>query len=129
MWLYSVDQHHRIRHDWFGFGNDTGFLAALLFLLLLVISNDLSLRGVGTRRWKSLQRWTYAAVIITILHAIAYQHVHVEERRGAYELLLAGTALAIAIFQLAGWRIVTTGRKLTSHPDIAFCDRQADRLL
>ena len=111
MWLYFVDQHHRIRHDWFGFGNDTGVVAALLFLLLLAISNDLSIRSLGTRRWKSLQRWTYAAVILTILHAIAYQHV--EERRGAYEVLLAGTTLAIAIFQLAGLRSAISGRHLT----------------
>lgn len=111
MWLYFVDQHHRIRHDWFGFGNDTGVVAALLFLLLLAISNDLSLRGLGARRWKSLQRWTYAAVILTILHAVAYQHV--EERRGAYELVLGGTTLAIATFQFAGWRRAITGRQLT----------------
>lgn len=102
MWLYFIDQHHRLRHDWFGFSNDTGLAAALLFLLLLAISNDLSLRRLGKHRWKSLQRWTYAAVIFTILHAIAYQHV--EQRRGAYEVLLAGTTLAIAAFQLAGWR-------------------------
>ena len=57
-WLYFIDQHHRVRHDLFGIGNDTGLLAALLFLLLLAISNDLSLRHLGTRIWKSLQRWT-----------------------------------------------------------------------
>ena len=102
MWLYFVDQHHRLRHDWFGFGNDTGLAAALLFLLLLAISNDLSLRSLGTRRWKSLQRWTYAAVLLTILHGIAYQHV--EQRRGAYEVLLAGMTVAIAVLQVAGWR-------------------------
>ncbi len=110
MWLYFLDQHHNVRHDWFGFGNDTGVAAALLFLLLLAISNDLSLRRLGTRRWKSLQRWTYAAVILTILHTIAYQHV--EERRGAYELLLGGMTVAIVAFQLAGWRRVKT-RQLT----------------
>jgi sulfoxide reductase heme-binding subunit YedZ len=110
MWLYFVDEHHRVRHDWFGFGNDTGLAAALLFLLLLAISNDLSLRSLGTRRWKSLQRWTYAAVILTILHAIAYQHV--EKRRGAYEMLLGATTLAIAVFQLTGWRRTKAARQL-----------------
>jgi methionine sulfoxide reductase heme-binding subunit len=100
MWLYFVDEHHRMRHDWFGFGNDTGVVAALLFVLLLAISNDLSIRGLGTRRWKSLQRWTYAAVLLTILHAIAYQHV--EERRRAYEVLLGTITVAIVAFQLIG---------------------------
>lgn len=109
MWLYFVDEHGHIRHDWFGFGNDTGVVAAVLFLLLLAISNDLSLRRLGTRRWKSLQRWTYAAVILTILHGVAYQHV--EERRAPYTVLLAGITIAIAIFQFAGWRR-TTGRCL-----------------
>ena len=102
MWLYFVDEHHRIRHDWFGFSNDTGLAAALLFLLLLAISNDLSLRGLGMRKWKSLQRWTYAAVVLTILHAMAYQHV--EERRRPYEVLLGVSTIAIATFQLAGWK-------------------------
>jgi len=102
MWLYFIDQHHRLRHDWFGFGNDTGLVAALLFLLLLAISNNLSLRRLGTRRWKSLQRWTYGAVILAILHAIAYQHI--EQRRGAYEVLLGGITVAIAAFLLAGWK-------------------------
>jgi sulfoxide reductase heme-binding subunit YedZ len=112
MGLYFVDQHHRPRHDWFGFGNDTGVAAALLFLLLLAISNDLSLRRLGTRRWKSLQRWTYGAVIITVFHAIAYQHV--EQRRYAYEVVLGGITVAIAAFQLAGWKKSkeTAGRHL-----------------
>jgi methionine sulfoxide reductase heme-binding subunit len=78
-WLYFIDQHHRVRHDLFGIGNDTGLLAALLFLLLLAISNDLSLRHLGTRIWKSLQRWTYLAVALTLMHAVAYQFV--EKRR------------------------------------------------
>jgi sulfoxide reductase heme-binding subunit YedZ len=111
MWLYFVDEHHRVRHDWFGFGNDTGLVAALIFLLLLALSNDLSLRSLGTRRWKSLQRWTYAAVVLTILHAIAYQHV--EERRGAYEILLGAITLTMALFQLTGWRRTKAARRLT----------------
>ena len=108
MWLYFLDEHHRIRGDWFRFGNDTGLAAALLFLLLLAISNDVSLRYLGTRRWKSLQRWTYAAVILTILHVVAYQHV--EERKGAYTALVAGVTVAIVILQLAGWKRAKAGR-------------------
>jgi sulfoxide reductase heme-binding subunit YedZ len=100
-WLYFVDQHHRVRHDLFGFGNDTGLIAALLFLLLLAISNDVSLRRLGTRKWKSLQRWTYAAVVLTILHAVAYQHI--EKRQAAYEAVLWSAATLISMFQIIGW--------------------------
>jgi methionine sulfoxide reductase heme-binding subunit len=100
-WLYFVDQHYRVRHDLFGIGNDTGLLAALLFLLLLAISNDLSVRRLGTRTWKSLQRWTYMAVALTLMHAIAYQLV--EKRQAAYDALLWATIAATAVLQVAGW--------------------------
>lgn len=100
-WLYFVDEHHRARHDLFGFSNYTGLVAAILFLLLLAISNDLSLRRLGTQKWKSLQRWTYAAVLLTILHAVAFQRV--EKRPAAYEAVLWSTAAVIAGFQMAGW--------------------------
>jgi sulfoxide reductase heme-binding subunit YedZ len=100
-WLYFLDEHHRVRHDWFGFGNDTGLLAALLFLLLLAISNDLSLRRLGARTWKSLQRWTYGAMALTLLHAVAYQVV--EKRQTAYDALLWATMAATAVLQVAGW--------------------------
>ena len=100
-WLYFIDQHDRVRHDLFGFGNDTGLIAALLFLLLLAISNDLSLRRLGTRKWKSLQRWTYLAVGLTLMHAVAYQHV--EERQAAYEAVLWSMTVVVAAFQITGW--------------------------
>jgi sulfoxide reductase heme-binding subunit YedZ len=100
-WLYFVDEHERLRHDVFGFGNDTGLIAALLFLLLLAISNDLSLRRLGTRRWKSLQRWTYVAAALTLLHAIAYQQV--EKRQAAYQVMVWGITALWTALQLAGW--------------------------
>lgn len=106
-WLYFIDEHHHVRHDLFGIGNDTGLLAALLFLLLLAISNDFSLRRLGTRTWKSLQRWTYVAMVLTVMHAVAYQFV--EKRQAAYDALLWATIAATAMFQVAGWW--TTKRK------------------
>lgn len=100
-WLYFVDQHHHVRHDLFGFGNDTGLVAALLFLLLLALSNDLSLRRLGTRKWKSLQRWTYAAVALTAAHGVVYQQI--EKRQDWYRALLWTTMGIVAALQLMGW--------------------------
>ena len=102
-WLYFVDQHHRVRHDLFGFSNDTGAVAALLFLLLLAISNDVALRKLGITRWKSIQRWTYLAVALTFLHAIAYQQV--EKRQFPYQAAVWTTALWVGGIQVAGWRM------------------------
>lgn len=100
-WLYFVDQHGRLRRDLFGFSNYTGAIAALVFLLLLAISNDLSLRKLGTARWKFIQRWTYAAAALTIAHAIAFQQV--EKRKVPYETVVWVTALAVCGLQIAGW--------------------------
>lgn len=100
-WLYFVDEHHNVRHDLFGMGNDTGLLAALLLLLLLAISNDFSLRRLGARTWKWLQRWTYVAVGLTVLHAVAYQVI--EKRQATYVALLWATVTATVGFQAAGW--------------------------
>jgi DMSO/TMAO reductase YedYZ heme-binding membrane subunit len=44
-----------------------------VFALLLALSNDVSLRRLGVDRWKSLQRWACAGIVLTAAHAIAYQ--------------------------------------------------------
>lgn len=90
-----------MRHDAFGLGNDTGLIAAVLFLLLVVISNDVSLRRLGTQKWKSLQRWTYVVVTLTFLHGVAYQQV--EKRSLAYKSVLWSTITLITALQLSGW--------------------------
>jgi len=113
-WLYFVDQHGHVRHDLFGFGNYTGLIAALLFLLLLAISNDLSLRHFGPRKWKSLQRWTYGAVTLSVLHGIAYQHI--EKRQTAHAATLWGVTTMVAILQVAGWRRIRVRQRPPATP-------------
>jgi sulfoxide reductase heme-binding subunit YedZ len=66
MWMYFFKQFHPLRWQTSAFGaaNYTGLIAAGLFAMLLAISNDWSLRAIGTPRWKGLQRWTYVAFIL-----------------------------------------------------------------
>jgi len=45
----------------------TGWLAFLIFLPLAATSMDWAVRRLGPA-WKSLQRWTYAAAVLTLLH-------------------------------------------------------------
>lgn len=99
-WLYFFDEHHHLRAGLFGIGNYTGLIAALLFMMLLAISNDLSLRRLGSGRWKALQRWTYAAIILTAAHAVAYQGV--EKRTSIFRFLIYAVFSAILILQVAG---------------------------
>jgi sulfoxide reductase heme-binding subunit YedZ len=64
-WLYFVysqgEGKHPVplRHDLFGFANDTGALAIIVLLLLLATSNDFAPRSLSTLRWKQLQLWNY----------------------------------------------------------------------
>ena len=105
-WKYFIypDGDHRIplRHDLFGFANWTGLAAGLVLVLLLAISNDASLRALGTRRWKSWQRSTYWAAALTVAHALAYQ---VETRHlGRWIAALVLVTLVVLVMQLDGRR-------------------------
>ena len=105
-WKYFIypDGDHRIplRHDLFGFANWTGLAAGLVLVLLLAISNDASLRALGTRRWKSWQRSTYWAAALTVAHALAYQVPSKNHGRwiAAFSLL----TLIVLVLQLDGRR-------------------------
>ena len=45
----------------------TGWLAFMIFIPLALTSNNQSIRFLG-RKWKSLQRWVYAATVFTLAH-------------------------------------------------------------
>jgi methionine sulfoxide reductase heme-binding subunit len=99
MWLYFVDARHHLRRDIFGFGNYTGAVAALVLALLLALSNDVSLRKLGLERWKSLQRWAYAGIVLTAAHAIAYQQI--EKRTWVFQFVLYIVCGMVLALQLA----------------------------
>jgi sulfoxide reductase heme-binding subunit YedZ len=103
MWMYFFKKLHplRIQANPFGAANYTGLVAALLFVMLVAISNDLSLRSLGTARWKNLQRWTYAAFGLTIAHGILFQIV--EKRHLAWVILFAASAIITVIAQTIGF--------------------------
>lgn len=90
------------RVDLFGFANYVGLIATFVIVLLLALSNDFSLRRLGKKRWKFLQRWNYVAAVLITIHSIAYQII--ESRTVAY-LVLFGTIVGVTlIFQFAGFR-------------------------
>lgn len=103
-WMYFFRTLHPVtlQNTRFGFANDMGLLATLLFLGLLLISNDLSLRWFGTRRWKVLQRTTYLALALTLLHGWAFQSV--EKRALPWVAVFWFMAAIVTILQLAGFR-------------------------
>jgi sulfoxide reductase heme-binding subunit YedZ len=91
-----------LRSDLFGFANYTGLIAALVIALLLALSNDASLRLLGSRRWKFLQRWNYAAIFLVVLHSLGYQIT--ENRQLPYLFLFSVIVGAVLIIQFLGFR-------------------------
>lgn len=77
MWMYFLRRLHppAVQNTKFGFANYVGALAAIVFIVLLAISNDVSLRRLGIGRWKAIQRWAYGAFALTVVHGVAYQLV------------------------------------------------------
>ena len=106
MWLYFVPPAGAIhsfplRTDLFGFTNFAGLGATLILLLLLSLSNNASLRSLGGRRWKSLQRWNYAGALLVVAHGTVYQIL--EKRTAGFVVAFAATALLALALQLAGF--------------------------
>jgi sulfoxide reductase heme-binding subunit YedZ len=121
-WLYYVYQHPSrhllpIRHDVFGLANYSGLFCTLLVLLLLATSNDYSLRRLGTRSWKKLQRWNYAAFALLAIHALAYEEGIEHQKLPFLGTTLAGLGIAL-ILQLSGFaqRRATTPVSAESGP-------------
>jgi sulfoxide reductase heme-binding subunit YedZ len=103
MWMYFFKTIHpaKLQNTPFGFANFTGLGASLLFLMLLTISNDLSLRALKPLCWKSLQRWTYAAFLLTGAHGIAYQWV--EKRHAPWVLAFSAIMSGVVAAQFLGF--------------------------
>src|SRR5262249_24972229 len=94
-----------LRLEGVALGNDPGLVAALLLVLLLALSNDLSLRRLGTGRWKALQRLNYALLALVAVHAILFQRL--ERRDSAYVVGFGLVVLLVGLIQAIGlWRRV-----------------------
>jgi len=103
-WLYYVygpgEHHHGMRHDLFGLANYTGAIGVLLLAALFAMSNDLSLKRFGARKWKELQRWNYAVFALVAVHSIAFQMVEKQKQPWVFTVAICiATAL---IMQIAG---------------------------
>jgi sulfoxide reductase heme-binding subunit YedZ len=96
-----------IRFDGFGVTNWTGLGATLVLIGLMAISNDWSLRGLGTARWKRWQRWTYVAAVLVALHGLAFQRM--DRRTPAFVAVLVLMIGATLAFQLYGRRLTRAG--------------------
>jgi sulfoxide reductase heme-binding subunit YedZ len=93
-----------VRFDLFGLSNWTGLGAAVLLIMLLVISNDVSLRALGSARWKAWQRWTYPAAVLIVAHTLGYYVI--EKTHTWYLIAFVAVTIVVLWLQLAGRRRV-----------------------
>lgn len=91
-----------IRADAFGLTNYAGLGAAMIFILLLCMSNDASIRRLGGKRWKFWQRSSYVAAILMFVHGWVYQAL--EKRSVFFVLIFTFGVLLIVFVQFSGFR-------------------------
>jgi methionine sulfoxide reductase heme-binding subunit len=94
-----------LRFDAFGIANWTGLLGGLILAILLGLSNDFSLVRLGTARWKSLQRSSYAVFVLLVIHGALYQLV-VESRSWGWVLFFGAMVVVAGVAQATGFREV-----------------------
>ncbi len=103
MWKYFLErtaEGYTLKFDNFRLANYTGLIAALLILILLITSNDLSIRKLHHGRWKNIQRMAYIIFPLIVIHALFYRLMS-KHLNGFYYFYLPVFAV-ILIFQLAG---------------------------
>jgi methionine sulfoxide reductase heme-binding subunit len=92
-----------VRLDAFGITNHLGLVATLVFLVLLAISSNAAMRKLGPHRWKSIQRWTYAAALLVSVHGFIYQAL--EKQIPALVAVVIVATLVVASLQGLGFHL------------------------
>lgn len=115
--FYVVDMGtlRRIAHQATRFDIATGWLAFVIFLPLAATSMDYAVRRMG-RSWKTLQRWVYAAAVLTFLHWAAVNDWHDPMEAVGYFAPLAVLS-AYRLWRL--WRSWRSGRQRPPNPAAA----------
>jgi sulfoxide reductase heme-binding subunit YedZ len=92
--------------DLFGVSNYLGAVATLILVLLLVLSNDISLRKLQGKFWKFLQRFNYLLIILVVLHTFGYQIV--VKRESILVVFTIGITITVLIAQAVGFYVYKT---------------------
>lgn len=101
-----------IRLDMFGIANHLGLFATIVIIVLLGISNNMSIHRFGPTRWKSAQRWIYIGAGMVIIHGLMYQII--EKRRTVIIGFLLATGCVVLALQLLGlWRRIGQSGQLS----------------
>jgi sulfoxide reductase heme-binding subunit YedZ len=98
--LNKTEHGYSIRLDTFGLANYFGVVSASIIILLLLTSNNYSIRNLGSDKWKNIQRLSYLMFILAIVHSVYYRIV-MNNITLIYTLYLP-LFIIVLIFQLIG---------------------------
>ncbi len=96
-----------------GASNWIGAAATVILVLLLLLSNQLSLRTLKGKRWKQLQRLNYLLALLVFVHTFLYQRIGGRERPFVQATAIA--ALVVLLIQFIGVSVYQ-GRKARHQP-------------
>ena len=82
----------------------SGYVIALLFIMLLLLSSDGMMRKLGLKWWKRLQRLSYLAFVLTCIHAFEFQVL--ETRPIFWVVVVLAVAIATVCIQFIGFLAV-----------------------
>jgi sulfoxide reductase heme-binding subunit YedZ len=91
-----------LRRQLFIWGSLAGFVVGLVFLLLLALSSNRAIHLLGPSWWKRLQRSSYLAFFLLLLHGVAFQALELRAWPGV-GIMLLGCA-AVIVVQVRGAR-------------------------
>lgn len=113
MWEYFAHESKGMmlpRFDPFGLANYTGLGATLILVVLLVTSNDASLRRLGAERWRKVHALASWGLVLTVLHGAAYQAI--EKRVWAFVLVFVLLAIPTAALRIRERRYSPRGDQI-----------------
>ncbi len=105
-----TENGYRLLGNPFGWANHTGLAATLILSALLLTSNNRALKWLRGPRWKALQRWNYALVVLVFVHTVLYQMV--SRRQAPFGWYVFGLGLVVVVAQFAGMQLVRERRRL-----------------
>ena len=83
-----------VRGELYAWGTISGYVVAVFFLVLLGLSSDRTLRFIGLKWWKRIQRISYVVFILTCAHGFAFQ---VLESREMFWIAAVGCVILVAL--------------------------------
>lgn len=100
LFAFFFNPRGRLLFSTAGTSNWLGLAATILLVLLLLLSNQISLGWLKGKRWKQIQRLNYALAVLVFLHTLLYQRIGGRERAFIQVTVIA--ALIVLLIQLVG---------------------------